>query len=42
MHGTLPPLSPPPQDLAAGYMSGKLLLKLDGVGQLLAHHTSDT
>lgn len=29
-----------PQDLAAGYMSGKLLLKLDAIGFLLTHHTS--
>lgn len=28
------------QDLAAGYMSGKLLLKLDAIGFLLTHHTS--
>jgi exportin-7 len=28
------------QDLAAGYMSGKLLMKLDCVNILLAHHTS--
>ena len=29
------------QDLAAGYMSGKLLLKLDATGFILAHHTAD-
>ncbi|PSC72660.1 exportin-7 isoform X2 isoform A [Micractinium conductrix] len=29
------------QDLAAGYMSGKLLLKLDAIAFLLTHHTSD-
>ncbi|GFR52397.1 hypothetical protein Agub_g14907, partial [Astrephomene gubernaculifera] len=29
------------QDLAAGYMSGKLLLKLDAVSQLLSAHTSE-
>ena len=28
------------QDLAAGYMSGKLLLKLDAIAFLLTHHTS--
>ena len=27
------------QDLAAGYMSGKLMLKLDAVSYLLTHHT---
>ncbi|KAG2485018.1 hypothetical protein HYH03_016221 [Edaphochlamys debaryana] len=30
------------QELAAGYMSGKLLQKLDAVSSLLAHHTADT
>ena len=30
----------PLQDLAAGYMSGKLLLKLDAIAFLLTHHTS--
>ena len=30
----------PLQDLATGYMSGKLLLKLDAVAYMLAHHTS--
>jgi len=29
------------QDLAAGYMSGKLLMKLDCVAFLLGHHTSE-
>ncbi|KAI3436525.1 hypothetical protein D9Q98_005942 [Chlorella vulgaris] len=29
------------QDLAAGYMSGKLLLKLEAIAFLLTHHTSD-
>lgn len=29
------------QDLASGYMSGKLLMKLDSIGFLLAHHTAD-
>eukprot|EP00798_Chlamydomonas_sp_ICE-L_P003304 gene3304-13331_t len=29
------------QDLAAGYMSGKLLLKLDSVAYVLEHHTAD-
>jgi len=29
------------QDLAAGYMSGKLLLKLDAINWILAHHTRD-
>lgn len=29
------------QDLAAGYMSGKLLLKLDAISYILTHHTSD-
>jgi hypothetical protein len=28
------------QDLATGYMSGKLLLKLEAVHYMLAHHTS--
>jgi hypothetical protein len=28
------------QDLAAGYMSGKLLLKLEAIAFLLTHHTS--
>jgi exportin-7 len=28
------------QDLALGYMSGKLLLKLEAVHFMLAHHTS--
>lgn len=28
------------QDLASGYMSGKLLLKLEAVAFMLAHHTS--
>lgn len=28
------------QDLASGYMSGKLLLKLEAVGFMLCHHTS--
>lgn len=36
LHGCPPAL----QDLAAGYMSGKLLLKLDAIGFLLTHHTS--
>lgn len=29
------------QDLAAGYMSGKLMLKLDAVSFLLSHHTAE-
>jgi exportin-7 len=29
------------QDLAAGYMSGKLLLKLEAVAYLLAHHSTE-
>eukprot|EP00955_Chlamydomonas_euryale_P041110 351893-Chlamydomonas_euryale.AAC.22 len=29
------------QDLANGYMSGKLLLKLDAIGYLLNHHTAE-
>ena len=29
------------QDLAAGYMSGKLLLKLDAVAFILGHHTAE-
>eukprot|EP00899_Mesostigma_viride_P004716 jgi/Mesvir1/14245/Mv09683-RA.1 len=29
------------QDLAAGYMSGKLLLKLEGINYILAHHTRE-
>eukprot|EP00889_Picochlorum_renovo_P000192 jgi/Picre1/27222/NNA_000191.t1 len=29
------------QDLAAGYMSGKVMLKLDAVSMLLQHHTSE-
>jgi exportin-7 len=29
-----------PQDLATGYMSGKLLLKLEAVHFMLGHHTS--
>jgi len=29
------------QDLASGYMSGKLLMKLDSISFLLAHHTAD-
>ena len=29
------------QDLASGYMSGKLLLKLDSTGFLLTHHTAE-
>lgn len=29
------------QDLAAGYMSGKFMLKLDAVTYLLGHHTSE-
>jgi len=29
-----------PQDLASGYMSGKLLLKLDSVAFILVNHTS--
>jgi exportin-7 len=29
------------QDLAAGYMSGKLLLKLEAISYILAHHTSE-
>lgn len=29
------------QDLASGYMSGKLLLKLEAIGFLLQHHTSE-
>ncbi|GBG80488.1 hypothetical protein CBR_g30950 [Chara braunii] len=29
------------QDLASGYMSGKLLLKLDAVNFILAHHTRE-
>ncbi len=29
------------QDLAAGYMSGKLLLKLDAISYILTHHTSE-
>ena len=29
------------QELAAGYMSGKLLLKLDAVNYILAHHTRE-
>ncbi|GAB4820934.1 hypothetical protein N2152v2_007980 [Parachlorella kessleri] len=29
------------QDLAAGYMSGKLLLKLDSIAFLFTHHTAD-
>lgn len=29
------------QELAAGYMSGKLLMKLDAVSQLLQQHTAD-
>lgn len=29
------------QDLAAGYMSGKLLLKLNAINYLLSHHTQD-
>ena len=33
-------LSAPPQDLAAGYMSGKLLLKLEAIGFILTHHTA--
>jgi exportin-7 len=33
-------LHQPLQDLAAGYMSGKLLLKLDAIAFLLTHHTS--
>lgn len=29
------------QDLAAGYMSGKLLLKLDATAFILQHHTAE-
>ena len=29
------------QELAAGYMSGKLLLKLDAISLILVHHTSE-
>ena len=29
------------QDLASGYMSGKLLLKLDSISFLLTHHTAE-
>lgn len=29
------------QDLASGYMSGKLMLKLESIAYLLSHHTSD-
>eukprot|EP00798_Chlamydomonas_sp_ICE-L_P019293 gene19293-25939_t len=29
------------QDLAAGYMSGKLLMKLDSVRYILSHHTAE-
>ena len=29
-----------PQDLASGYMSGKLLLKLDSVAFILVNHTA--
>ncbi len=29
------------QDLASGFMSGKLLQKLDTCAYILAHHTSD-
>lgn len=29
------------QDLASGYMSGKLLLKLEATGYILTHHTRD-
>jgi exportin-7 len=34
------PLGPLLQDLASGYMSGKLLLKLDAIAFILANHTS--
>jgi hypothetical protein len=30
------------QDLATGYMSGKLLLKLEAVHFMLGHHTAQT
>ena len=33
---------PPLQDLATGYMSGKLLQKLDMVAYILTHHTSES
>lgn len=29
------------QDLAAGYMSGKLLLKLEATAYILQHHTAE-
>jgi hypothetical protein len=29
------------QDLASGYMSGKLLLKLDAINFILGHHTHE-
>jgi hypothetical protein len=39
-----PPPPPTPhahQDLASGYMSGKLLLRLEAAGFLLTHHTAE-
>ena len=42
LHADSSPSPPSPrQDLANGYMSGKLLLKLDAIGFLLAHHTAE-
>ena len=40
MGGNVPHPTRAPQDLASGYMSGKLLLKLDSVAFILVNHTS--